>query len=160
MEQANGRQKSPRADVDLFAIALAGWVKAVRDACGGEAEWPERVGAGLYAAIGFLLEEPQLAGALLGRPDSSRFGEAYRQAVKEMSRLLVETVPVGPKPGPSAPAAAIAGIGLVVGDHLRADQAHRLWELCPEMHLMVLLPFLGFDEAKHCVDEFKQPELS
>jgi hypothetical protein len=160
VEQANSRQRSPRADVDLFAAALTGWVKAVCDACSGEAEWPERVGAGLYAAIGFLVEEPQLAGELLGIPDSSPFGEPYRRAVREISELLAETAPVKPKTGPSAPAAAIAGIGLVVGNHLRAGQAHRLRDLCPEMHLMVLLPFLGFDDAKHCVDEFKEPELT
>jgi hypothetical protein len=149
-----------RADVDLFSLALARWVKAIRGACGAEAEWPIRVGAGLYAAIQFLVDEPQIASTLLDPPGSSRFGEPYRSVVQTISELLTETVPIEPILGPGAPAAAIAGIGLVVGDRLRLGQGHRLTLCCPEMHLMILLPFLGFEEARQYVDEFKDVSLS
>jgi hypothetical protein len=155
VEQADGRQGVPAADVDLFAVALTGWIEAVRVACGTEVEWPEKVGAGVYAAIEFLLEEPQMARTLLDQPDSSRLGEPYRQVVESMSELLDETVPVAPRPDAGAPAAAVAGIGLVVGDRLRAGQSQHLSDLCPEMHLMVLLPYLGFEEAKTSVEKFR-----
>ena len=156
MKQADGRQLMQPADVDLFTIASAEWLKIIRGACGAEADWPSRVGAGLYAAIDFLVDEPQTAIILLDPPGSSRFGEPYRSLVNTVSELLAEAVPIEPVLGPGAPAAAIAGIGLVVGDRLRLGQGHRLTACCPEMHLMVLLPFLGFEEARRCVDEFTE----
>lgn len=159
MEQANGRQGWSHADVDLFAVAWASWVEAIHDACLAEADWPEKVGAGLYAAIGFLVREPKLAQALLDQPGSSRFGESYRQLVQKMSELLAQTVSIEPRLGADAPAAAVAGVGLVVGDRLRMGQPQHLWDLCPEMHLMVLLPFLGFEEAKSCVEEFSARKI-
>lgn len=158
MEQADG-EGARQAEVDLFAVAWTDWVRTIHDACLGEAEWPEKVGAGLYAAIEFLVREPKMARALLDRPDRSRFRESYGGLVQMMSELLAETISIEPRLGADAPAAAVAGVGLMVGDRLRTGQACNLQDLRPEMHLMILLPFLGFDEAKFYVEEFSRRGL-
>ncbi|HET9152952.1 MAG TPA: hypothetical protein VFN85_02410 [Solirubrobacterales bacterium] len=160
MEQANDGHELSRADADHFAVALAEWMKRTRDACSNAATWPERVGAGLYAAIAFLVEEPQMATSLLDFPTQSRLGERYRRVVRESLELLEEAVPVPARAGPGGPSAAIAGIALVAGDRLRAGQAHQLAALLPEMHLMVLLQFLGFEEAKLHAEEFRSQAAS
>ncbi|HET8567333.1 MAG TPA: hypothetical protein VFL77_12775 [Solirubrobacterales bacterium] len=156
MEQGRGGGLRPRADGDPFAEALAGLITSIRGACEDANEWPERVGAGLYAGIDFLVQEKEMARVLLDDPDNSRFGEPFRQLVQNMSELLEEDAPVRARPGPGTPAAAIAGVGLVVGDHVRVGRADRLPELCPEMHLMILLPFLSFEEARGWAETYKR----
>lgn len=153
MQQAGSWQRQP-VDDDLFAVALATLIARMRAACGEAGEWPERAGAGLYAAVGFLAEEQQMARALFDGESSSRFGEPFRRVVEAMAQLLDEVAPGKARPGPRASAAAIAGIGLVVGDCVRFDRPDRLPALCPELHLMILLPFLGFDEAKRWAQAF------
>lgn len=148
MEYGDGWRRQPKTDGDLFAVALSALIERIRAACDEESEWPERVGAGLYAAIEYLSEEEQMARALLADPSSSRFGEPFREWVGAMAQLLDEVVPVEAKPGPQTPAAALAGAGLLVGDCVRFGRLNRLPALCQELHLMILLPFLGFDESK------------
>lgn len=154
MQQGRGWQRQPGAEGDPYAIALAELIVRMRSACAETREWPERVGAALYAAVDFFAEERRMALALLDDPSASRFGKPFRNLVHALSQLLEEVVPVAARPGPNSPAAAIAGAGLVVGDCVRWGRLDRLPALCPELHLMILLPYLGFEEAKLWAEDF------
>lgn len=160
MEQTDGRQERLWNEGGLFAVALSRLVGRVRGSCDGGSEWPDSVGEGLREALGFLVEERELAEALFNVPGRGSFGEPYFQLIREMSGLLEEAVPVEAKPGPGTPETAIAGIGVVVGNHVRTGRTDQLADLCPEMHLVVLLPFLCFEDARSSVEAFAGRENS
>jgi hypothetical protein len=149
LEVIGGGGRSESVSGDLFATALRGLVRRVEGVCGAGHDWPATVGLGLYAGLDYLTQEPRMASVLVVGPATSRFGEPFRHLVSRMSELLEETVPVQAKPTPDAPAAVIAGVALLVGDCLRAARPDRLLLLRPELHLLILLPFLRLDEAKN-----------
>jgi hypothetical protein len=148
VEFGGGGQSLENANGDLFATALAGLLRRIEGGCGSGHDWPAAVGLGLYAGLDYLTQHPRMADVLFVDPAESAFGEPFRQLVKQISGLLKETVPVEAKPTPDAPTAAIAGVTLLVGDCLRGGRPDRLLLLRSELHLLILLPFLGFDEAK------------
>jgi hypothetical protein len=137
---------------DAFAAALGRLVERMVASCTATQAWPSMVGAGLYAAVDFLIEEPEAARTLLTFSGSSHFGEPFRSLIHRMSQLLEDTVPVPARFRPDAPAAMMAGIGLLVGEHVRIGHVDRLAALRPDLHLLILLPFLDFQEAKAWAD--------
>jgi hypothetical protein len=158
VQQVSGWQRPSDAEGDLFAVACEELIARMRAACDEGGEWPERVGAGLYAALGFLADDRPMARALLDSRSSSRFGEPFRYLVQTISQLLDEGAPGEARPGPGTSTAVVAGAGLVVGDCVRLGRFDRLSGLCPSLHLMILLPFLGFEEAKFRAQAFDDSE--
>ena len=159
MEPTQGSQWSS-SDSGLFSFALAELVREIRTACAAAEEWPAKVGAGLYAGLDYFAEQPAMGQALLDDAVNSSFASPFRQLVRSMEQLLDETVPLRARPGPAAPAALIAGIGLIVGDYIRLGRPELLSALRAELHLLILLPFLGFGEAKLWADMVEQGEIT
>ena len=116
------------------------------DACRARPEWPDKVAAGIYAALDFATADPDRALALLSR-DGERDGEAYRQTVDCLIRLLDEVVPAAASPAGGS-VGSVEGIAMIVSDHLRAERADGLGQIGPALVEFALQPYLGYVEAK------------
>lgn len=151
MEQAGGWERGLEGDGDVSSVALSGLIGRITDSCKSPDEWPTKIGAGVYAAIDYCVEEPALARALLAAPGSSSFAEPFLGLTRRVTQLLEEVVPLRARPRSDTPAGVIAGVGLLVGEHVRAGRWERLLAMRPELHLLILLPFLDFEGAKDWV---------
>ncbi len=136
--------------------ALRDLVVRIAASCRPTEEWQARVGAGLDAAVDYVVEDPGRARALLSISESSQFGEPFWSFVESMTGMLEEAVPLPARPDSHLPAAAIAGVGLLVEAHVRTERCDRLPVLRPELHLLILLPFLDFAEAKGWVYAYRR----
>jgi hypothetical protein len=122
---------------------------AILGACAREDEWPARVAAGVYAGVDFAIERPlvaeEVASGFTGEPEASRL---YERLVGRLAGFLRVNAPVGSRLPSSTDEALVAGIVGLVGDHVRLERLDRLVELRPELVLLTLLPYLGFEEAQ------------
>lgn len=132
-----------------YPHALAQLDTAVLEACAHEEEWPAAVAAAVYAAIDFATAHPEIVQALA--LDSAPAVDGLWQYEALIARLvgyLRVKAPVSQRlPGSTDEALVAAVVGLV-GDHLRVGRLDRLTELRPDLVLLTLLPYLGFDEAQ------------
>jgi hypothetical protein len=151
VEQAESWERGLDGDGDASSLAWAGLMDRIADACESLDEWPTQVGAGVYAAIDYFVEEPLSARALMAVPGSSSFGEPFLCLIRRVTQLLGEAVPLQARPRSDTPAGVIAGVGLLVGEHVRTGRGERLLAMRPELHLLLLLPFLDFERAKEWV---------
>jgi hypothetical protein len=127
--------------------------EVVLGACSGEAEWPARIAAGIYAGVDFAIANPEIVESL----SSDLEGEAeriagYERVIGRFTGFLQAVAPLGDRLPGSTDTALVGGIVGLVGDHLRLGRAERLAELRPDLVLLVLLPYLGFAEAKSWAD--------
>ena len=119
-------------------------------ACRKRQEWPDKVATGIYAALDFATADPDRALDLLAR-DGEGDGEAYRQTVDFLIRLLDEVVPGAASPAGGS-AGSVEGIAMIVSDHLRAERADGLGQIGPALVEFALQPYLGYVEAKRWAD--------
>ena len=132
-----------------FPLALANLEAAVLDACAGEEQWPARVAAGIYAGIDFAIAHPEVVDALgMDAAQGSDTLRRYESVVGRLAGFLRVRAPVETRLPGATDEALVAGMIGLVGDHLRLGRTDRLEELRPELVLLTLLPYLGFDEAK------------
>ncbi|HVT00584.1 MAG TPA: hypothetical protein VHE08_08720 [Solirubrobacterales bacterium] len=123
--------------------------EVVLRACSAEAEWPARIAAGVYAGVDFAIAHPEIADGFASELE----GEAeriarYEAIIRRFTGFLQAQAPVGKRLPGSTDAALVGGVVGLVGDYLRLGRADRLEELRPDLVLLVLLPYLGFAEAK------------
>lgn len=131
-----------------FSSALRECTAAIRRGCPAASSWPEKLGAGIYAGTDYLIERPEAARRMFGVPDESAFGERFREISAWASQMVGEVVPTPPKAGPELPAAAVAGALLLIAQQVRLARPDRLADLRPDVHLLILLPYLEFGEAQ------------
>lgn len=151
---AGGGDKRPeKLAAGLFPLAIAGLETAVLDACASEAEWPAQIAAGIYAGVDFAIENPLVARALtLDAATEADYLTRYERVVGRLVGFVQVRAPAERRlPGP-ADEALMAGMVGLVGDHIRLGRTERLVELRPELVLLTLLPYLGFEEAKGWAD--------
>jgi hypothetical protein len=127
--------------------------EVVLGACSGELEWPARIAAGIYAGVDFAIAHPEVLESFA----SDLEGEAeriarYEQLIRRFTGFLQAQAPLEQRLPGSTDVALVGGIVGVVGDHLRLGRLDRLAELRPDLVLLVLLPYLGFAEAKNWVN--------
>jgi hypothetical protein len=120
------------------------------EACGTREEWPDKVAAGIYAALDFATAAPDRALVLLAR-DGEGDGDAYRETVDYLVDLLDGVVPDGASSAGGS-AGAVQGIAMIVSDHLRAERADGLGPIGPALVEFTLQPYLGYAEAKRWAD--------
>lgn len=110
--------------------------RAVRAACGGAGEFPERVDAGLAAALSFLAADPDLARDLALLEGDAQALAAQRRWVAKFGELLrgaAADLP-GAIGGPRfREAFLIEGARLQIGRRVLAGEAARLQELRPDL---------------------------
>ncbi len=133
---------------------MSGWdVRVVLDeleteilrACSREGEWPARVAAGVYAGVDFAIARPALASELVGGAAQPLL---YEGLVGRLAGFIRINAPVEGRLPAATDEALVAGILGLVGDHVRIGRLDRLAELRPELVLLTLLPYLGFEEAQ------------
>jgi hypothetical protein len=136
-----------------FPLALANLEGAVLDACSGEDEWPAQIAAGVCAGVDYAISHPEIIDTLASDPtpgaDTLR---RYESVIGRLSGFLSAKAPVDHRLPGATDEALIAGMVGLVGDHLRLGRVDRLEELRPELVLLTLLPYLGFEEAKKWAD--------
>jgi len=132
-----------------FPLALANLETAVLEACAGEDQWPAQVAAGIYAGVDYAIAHPEVAETLAY--DTAAEAESIRRYESVIGRLAGFIRVKAPREG-RLPVATdetlVAGMVGLVGDHLRVGRLDRLEQLRPELVLLTLLPYLGFEEAQ------------
>lgn len=132
-------------------LSLARLEATLRKACVGPGEWPAQVAAGLYAGVGFAVDNPALMEQVLvddlGQPSP------YERLLKRLVELLRLKAPADKRLPGSTDEALVASILGLVGDHVRIGRLDRLAELRPELVLLTLLPYLGFSEAQRWAND-------
>jgi AcrR family transcriptional regulator len=141
------------ATYDLLMEHLRGLVFAAHDA---EADWPDRVRAGLGAMLTFFAEQPGLARLALVEPLSAGppVSEHHRRMVASFAPLLAGA----PQAARGAEAgeveeAIVAGLATAITRRIVLGQAEQLAELLPELLATALIPFLGAAEAERIARE-------
>ncbi len=130
-------------------VELADLEDAVLGACRAEADWPARIAAGVYAGVDFAILNPDVLEAISSDLDSEAERiERYEAVIGRLTRFMQAEAPIDRRRPGSTDEALVGGIVGLVGDHLRLGRTDRLAELRPDLVLLVLLPYLGFDEAK------------
>jgi hypothetical protein len=137
-----------------FSAALADLEAAVLEGCAGQKEWPARVAAGVYAGVDYAIAHPEIGTALVSdsRPGSDTV-RRYEGLIARLTGFLWGSAPPVRRLSGTSDETLVAGIVGLVGDHLRIGRVERLAELRPDLVLLLLLPYLGFDEAQHWADE-------
>lgn len=121
-------------------------------ACRARREWPDKVAAGVCAALDFAAADPDRALVLLARDgEGNSEARAYQQTVDCVNRLLDGVVPATASPA-AASAGSVPGIAMIVCDHLRAERADGLGRIGPALVQFALQPYLGYAEAKRWAD--------
>lgn len=114
-------------------------------ACSREGEWPARIAAGVCAGVDFAIARPAVAGDLAMDPSRPR---PYDGLIARLAGFMRVNAPTENRLPAAADEALVAGIVSLVGDHLRVGRVDRLAALRPELVLLALLPYVGFDEAR------------
>ena len=123
--------------------------EVVLGACSTEAEWPARIAAAIYAGVDFAIAHPEIVESFASKLESEAERAArYQQIIGRFTGYLQSQAPRDERLPGSTDAALVGGVFGLVGDHLRLDRGDRLAELRPDLVLLVLLPYLGFAEAK------------
>jgi len=123
---------------------------SLAEVCRQRQEWPDKLAAGIYAALDFATADPDRALGLLAR-DGKADGEAYRQTVDCLIRMLDEVVPTAASAAGGS-AGSVEGIAMIVSEHLRAERADGLGQIAPALVEFALQPYLGYGEAKRWAD--------
>jgi len=123
-------------------------------ACRARREWPDKVAAGIYAALDFAAADPDRALVLLARDgEGDDEARAYSQTVDCLIRLIDGIVPAVASPAGGS-AGSVQGIAMIVSDHLLADRVDGLGRIGPALVQFALQPYLGYAEAKRWADRY------
>ncbi len=149
---------------DCFLAAFDAAVERVRAvvvaACAeaADAEWAERVHAGIVALLALLAAEPPLAAILLA--EGLRVGrgiyDRYQAVVESFVPLLRDGAPPAPEGGEVPPAtdeAVVGGIASLLSRRTIAGEAAGLAELVPDVLEFALTPHLGTEAARRIISE-------
>ncbi len=136
-----------------FEVVVAHLRELVAEAIEGIPGWPQQVVAATRTVLGFLASEPDLARLCLveSRGAGPAVAARFNEAVGELAPLLAlgrAERPQGERPLPeSTEDSTIGSLVSLAYRKVAAGEAERLGELLPDCAELVLLPYLGPDEA-------------
>jgi hypothetical protein len=157
MNQGSGGSGVGRGEV--FRQLLGDLEASVAAACRLREEWPARVGAGIYAGVEFAIGHPAVVDALLVlETEEAASSSGYTGTIELLAGLISRTAPEGSRLPGTTDEALVAGIVGLVGDHVRVGRLEALEALRPDLVLLALLPYLGFDEARSWANRFAARE--
>jgi len=135
-------------------LALANLEEAVLQACAAEEQWPAQVAAGIYAGVDYAIAHPEVAETLaFGASASADTLQRYEIMIGRLVGFLRVGAPTEQRLPVATDEALVGGMVGLVGDHLRIGRLDRLEQLRPELVLLTLLPYLGFDEARRWANQ-------
>lgn len=122
-------------------------------ACAGVLEWPAKVAAAVAAAIRFAVESPGEARLLIfdavgAEPELAARVLASNEHLVGMLRAGREHCPQAAMLPELTERAMIGAATTIVGNRLMRGQADRLPALEPELVQLILIPYLGREEAR------------
>ncbi|HTT94427.1 MAG TPA: hypothetical protein VMF55_07125 [Solirubrobacterales bacterium] len=159
MAGAGGGSRSGQGEA--FGRLLDELEADVATACGRREEWPAQVGAGIYAGVDFAIGHPSVVDALLVLETTEKSPTSgYTGMIERLARLISRDAPEGSRLPGSTDEALVAGIVGLVGDHVRVGRFEALEALRPDLVLIALLPYLGFEEAREWANRFAADEGS
>jgi hypothetical protein len=142
---------------DLFQGLVDELEVAVSRACEGRETWPEQVGAGIYAGVDFAIDHPVVVDVIAaGDRANIASDKGYAGVIERLARLISRDAPSESRLPGRTDEALVAGIVGLVGDHLRVGRFDALRELRPDLALLALLPYLGFEEAQSWANKLPQ----
>lgn len=157
MDQGSGGSEVGRAEA--FGQLLGDLEASVAGACRPREEWPAQIGAGIYAGVEFAIGHPAVVDALLVLETEERASSSgYTGTIERLAGLISSTAPEGSRLPGTTDEALVAGIVGLVGDHVRVGRLEALEALRPDLVLIALLPYLGFDEARTWANRFAAGE--
>jgi hypothetical protein len=132
-----------------FDAAVAAIEAAIVDHCAPELEWPARIAAGIRAALAFTAANPDAARALMidSRVDESEEAGDYLRMIGRFAEMLGQQAPHAQRLPASSDRAVVSAIATIVSSHVRAGTIERLANGGTDMIFLVLLPYVGFEEA-------------
>jgi hypothetical protein len=132
-----------------FEAAVAAFEAEVMASCAPELEWPARIAAGIRAALAFAAANPEAARALTidSRADEPEEADDYLRMIARFAELLGQDAPQAQRLPASSDQAVVSAIAMIVSSHLRAGTIDRLCSGDTDMVFLVLLPYVGFNEA-------------
>jgi hypothetical protein len=134
---------------ELFGRLLGDLEATVAAACERQDEWPKRVAAGIYAGVGYAIENPIVVDAMSVFEGLERAPDReYTGTIERLAGLISRDAPADSRLPVSTDEALVAGIVGVVGDHVRIGRREALEGLRPDLVLLALLPYLGFSGAQ------------
>ncbi len=158
MGQSDGGSREDRRE--LFGRLLGDLEACVAAACRPREEWPAQVAAGIYAGVGFAIDHPAVVDALLVLETTETASSSrYSGTLEGLARLISRDAPEGSRLPGSTDEVLVAGIVGLIGDHLRVGRFEALEALRPDLVLLALLPYLGFDEAREWANRFAAEEV-
>jgi hypothetical protein len=127
------------ADARLESVVL--------DAYRQSSEWPLKVAAGIYAAIEFTVDSERKSATAETKPLPWTVDPSdHQQTIERLAELLRAEAPR--TQALPADTAVLSVARALIADSLRRGRLHRLTEIGPDLVQLVLLPYLGFAEAK------------
>ncbi len=140
-----------------FPLALANLESAVLQACAGEEQWPAQVAAGIYAGVDYAIAHPEVAETLAFDSDAEADSiRRYESVIGRLAGFLRGKAPTEGRLPAATDETVVAGMVGLVGDHLRIGRVDRLEQLRPDLVLLTLLPYLGFDEAQRWANQMAE----
>lgn len=132
-----------------FPLVLANLETAVLEACAGEDLWPAQVAAGIYAGVDYAIAHPEVAETLAYESGAEAEGiRRYESVIGRLAGFIRVKAPTEGRLPAATDETLVAGMVGLIGDHLRVGRLDRLAQLRPELVLLTLLPYLGFEEAQ------------
>jgi hypothetical protein len=143
-----------------FAKALDRLEKVILDACASQDRWPAKITAGVCAGVDFIAANPRIARELEIDPATNvGFRKRFDRIVSRLAGFIRETAPTVTPLSPRTCEALIGGMIGLVSDHLRVGRMQRLADLRPELVLLALLPYVGFEEARSWANKAAEPGM-
>jgi len=120
---------------------------AVLAACERSDQWPERVAAGVYAALDFAMTDVAASWLLTERPQSKAEQRRRRSlGISRFAELLGAGAPQHHLK--TTDRAAVHSVAAMIADQVRSERKQDLSVIGPDLVQLALLPYLSFSEAK------------
>jgi AcrR family transcriptional regulator len=138
--------------LDTYAMVADHLTETVEAAGGEEAEWPAQVRARLGALLDALAANPDLVRFCLVAPPSAggKLAAPYEQLLRSLFELLTAGLPGPPQtrePSEAAEQGVVGGLAAVLVAKVGAGEGPDLTALLPDLHELVLTPYLGRELA-------------
>ena len=132
----------------MLEAAISEVEEAIVGSCDDRADWPERISAGINAAINLLVANPATARALTAERCGESGGDAVYAAMLERFAGLLGADAPRPERLPASSATSVVSLLVaIVSCHIRAGTIDRLSDGDPDLVFLALLPYVGFAEA-------------
>ncbi|HEV7786624.1 MAG TPA: TetR/AcrR family transcriptional regulator [Thermoanaerobaculia bacterium] len=136
---------------------LEGICREAESSCVAETGWPEGVRAALGSILGRMIETETLTRALMVEAPGQSFAARQRQTgtLDRLAAMLAGGRRLYPRAAelpPLAERVLIGGVASVIAERLLGEDAATLRGLVQELLWLLLMPYLGIQEARRFVE--------